>query len=91
MIEIDEIPVETETTTDPDDDGQSTYIHASVIGIDRRNHTASCYMDGAASDEEVAAGLVRAALAVANMHSAGAWMALQRLLADGRRDEESHG
>lgn len=82
MIKIEEIPVEIETTTDPDDDGRSTYIHASVVGIDRRNHIASCYLDGEASDEEVAAGLVRVALAVAQMHSAGAWIALQGLLAN---------
>lgn len=82
MTETDETPVETETTTEDDGGDLTTYVHTSVIMVNGLNHTASCSFPGEASDEELAAALVRVASAAAQLHSSGAWMALQRLLAE---------
>jgi hypothetical protein len=77
-----EVPVEIETSTDPDDSHASTYVDATVIDVHGTNHTASCRLDGAVSDEQVAAMLLRVVGAAAQLHSSGAWMAVQRMLAD---------
>jgi hypothetical protein len=82
-----DVRLELETTAEGTDGGDvSTYVSATVMGPDRRNHTASAHFDDDASDDEVAAALLRVALGVAQLHSSGAWMALQRRV-HGPRDE----
>lgn len=71
-----------ETTMEPDGGDDSTYVHSSMIGVDGVCLNASCSLPGDAADEDVAAALLRSAVAVAQMRSSGAWMALQRLLAE---------
>lgn len=76
------IPVETETTIEPDEDGdeRSTSVYASIHDTEGQNHMASTFIPGEATDEQVADALIKVALAAAQMHSSGAWMALQQRL-----------
>lgn len=76
-----EVPIGIEVRTEPEEDGSLAYIHATVTA-GGQNHTASAFIDEEEpSDEEIAEQLLKVASAVAQMHSSGAWMALQRRLA----------
>jgi hypothetical protein len=80
MISREEVPIGVEVTTEPDEDGSTCYVHAGVVAAGQ-NHTASSFLDGEPSDEEIAAELIKVISAAAQMHGSGAWFALQRRLA----------
>lgn len=83
MINAEKIPDGVDVHSEPEDDGgdSGAYLTASVIA-GGQNHTASVLLTAEQlSDEEVADGLLKAAAAAAQMHSSGAWMAVQRRLA----------
>jgi hypothetical protein len=72
--------VDTEIIPDEDDDSNSTYV-ACQLGVPGKDmNAANVILEGEASDDAIATALLKTALAVAQMHSSGAWMALQQRL-----------
>jgi hypothetical protein len=81
VIEIRDLPdgVDVSTEDEEGDDG-SVSVFASVIA-NGRNRTASIHLNrDEVSDDDLAEALVKAVQAAAQLHSSGAWMALQRRL-----------
>jgi len=77
-----EVPDGVDVHTEPDDGEDSgAYLMASVIAGGQHQSASVLLTTEEPSDEEVAEGLLKAAVAAAQMHSSGAWMALQRRLA----------
>lgn len=70
--------VNTEIILDEDDDSTSTYVSATLSVPGKDMNTASVVLEAEASDDNIATALLKTALAVAQMHSSGAWMALQQ-------------
>lgn len=81
-----DIPVDTETWNDEDEDsGPAIYVGVTV-GDGPVNTSASMTLTGERTDEEVADAIVKAALASASMRGMGTWIALQQLLTDYGRE-----
>jgi len=83
VIATEKTPDGVDVHTEPEDDGgeSGAYLTAGVIA-GGQNHSASVLLTAEhPSDEEVADGLLKAVAAAAQMHSSGAWMAVQRRLA----------
>lgn len=81
MIEISGKPDGVDVSAEPDegDDGSVSVFVSVVAG--GQNRTASIHLNqDEVADEDLAEALVKAVQAGAQLHSSGAWMAIQRRL-----------
>lgn len=85
MSDSDQQGVHIATLPDEDSDSSGTYVSAGITNGHGDHHTASIVLQGEPADDEIAAALLKTALAAAQMHSSGAWIALQQRLAGGTR------
>ena len=75
-------PVDVDVCDEEDGGNEpSLYVTVSVLN-GKTQTTASVHVMGAPTDEDVAAALLKATLGSASNYSAGAWMALQRMIAE---------
>jgi hypothetical protein len=79
---IDELSINTDTEPDDDSDGH-VYLSASV-SAGGTLYGANAIIEGEPPPDEIAEGLLKTALAAAQMHSASVWIALQQRLKEAR-------
>ena len=81
MIEISDRPDGVDVSTAPEEGDDGTVsVFVSVVA-NGQNRTASIHLNQEqVADDDLAEALAKAAQAAAQLHSSGAWMALQRRL-----------